>query len=209
MSNYKTLSNDPFGRCMKMQSCVGMNDVFNQEELRYLNEYMNTLELDDGVLTYEQTSRLPAGSVGHRISKTKFVFPNEDTQWMFERYNGAVDKLNQMYYNFDLNGFNELQFTEYRSGDGGKFDFHGDIHYGEPPSYMFQMRKLSIVVLLNSEFQGGEFQINTKNEIDSQTIQLKPGTMIAFPSWVLHRVTPVTKGNRRSLVTWVLGPKFR
>lgn len=209
MSVYKTLTNDPFSRCMKMQSCVGMNDVFNRDELSHLNSYMDNLELEDGVLTYEQTSGLPAGSVGHRISKTKFIFPSEDSQWIFDRINGAVDKLNQMYYNFDLNGYNELQFTEYRSEDGGKFDFHADIHYGEPPSYMYQMRKLSVVILLNEEFQGGDFQLNTKTEAETQTIKLRSGTMIAFPSWVLHRVTPVTKGNRRSLVTWVLGPKFR
>jgi PKHD-type hydroxylase len=209
MSNYTTLTNDPYARSIKLQRCVGMPDVFNVDELKYLNSYMDNLELENGMITSEQTYGKPAGSEQYRISKTRFIFPNEDTQWMFDRYNVAIDKLNQMYYNFDLNGFNELQFTEYRSADGGKFDFHCDIHYGEPPSYMYEMRKLSIVLLLNDDFEGGEFQINTKNEVNPQTIQLKPGTMIAFPSWVLHRVTPLTKGNRRSLVTWVLGPKFR
>jgi PKHD-type hydroxylase len=68
-------------------------------------------------------------------------------------------------------------------------------------------RKLSLVCQLSdpSEYEGGELQINT-GEIF--TPEKQKGTVILFPSYLLHRVTPVTKGTRRSLVLWIEGPAF-
>jgi PKHD-type hydroxylase len=70
-------------------------------------------------------------------------------------------------------------------------------------------RKLSVVVALNDGFEGGQFQINTNGEHNPETIPLPKGRLVVFPSYILHRVTPVTKGVRHSLVVWVVGPKFR
>jgi PKHD-type hydroxylase len=69
-------------------------------------------------------------------------------------------------------------------------------------------RKLSLVLLLTetSQFEGGDLQLFT-NEI--QTPEQLRGRVIGFPSYMSHRVTPVTKGQRKSLVCWVGGPHFR
>jgi PKHD-type hydroxylase len=71
------------------------------------------------------------------------------------------------------------------------------------------VRKLSFSVMLTDpeEYEGGELLL----KIDSFPITPpnKKGTVIFFPSYVLHEVTPVTKGTRKTLVGWVLGPKFR
>jgi PKHD-type hydroxylase len=76
---------------------------------------------------------------------------------------------------------------------------------------MIEPRKLSIAMLLNTpgeDFEGGEFQINGWRENKPINIDIRKGRIIAFPSFMIHRVCPVTKGVRKSLVIWVSGPKF-
>jgi PKHD-type hydroxylase len=69
-------------------------------------------------------------------------------------------------------------------------------------------RKLSLTLLLNDTFKGGEFCINAGVEENPDIPQMKKVKIILFPSFMIHRVAPVTMGTRRSLVVWVLGPKF-
>ena len=74
------------------------------------------------------------------------------------------------------------------------------------------VRKLSMTVLLNDNYEGGEFQFVTynKEECDINTPEFnKTGSIVVFPSDVEHRVTPVTKGIRYSLVVWFLGSPFK
>jgi PKHD-type hydroxylase len=70
-------------------------------------------------------------------------------------------------------------------------------------------RKLSLILQLSdaTEYEGGELQL--KDSSDHTAVERKKGHLIAFPSYLLHRVTPVTKGIRRSLVVWISGPAFR
>jgi PKHD-type hydroxylase len=69
-------------------------------------------------------------------------------------------------------------------------------------------RKLSLTLLLNDDFEGGEFQVNDGKEEMAITVPMNKGRVVLFPSFMIHRVKPVTKGVRKSLVVWVLGPKF-
>ena len=59
-----------------------------------------------------------------------------------------------------------------------------------------------------SEFEGGQLEIKTDSD-NPITLEQKRGRAWFFPSYVLHRVTPVTKGTRRSLVLWIGGPEFK
>ena len=72
------------------------------------------------------------------------------------------------------------------------------------------VRKLSMSVMLNSNFEGGEFEFVTYNkEVGTITsIEATAGSIIVFPSSMEHRVAPVTKGTRYSLVCWFVGPPF-
>ena len=67
-------------------------------------------------------------------------------------------------------------------------------------------RKLSMSIVLNSDFEGGDFEIR---DLDDKIPRLGEGSVIVFPSFIHHRVAPVTKGIRYSLVTWFVGPPFR
>jgi PKHD-type hydroxylase len=96
------------------------------------------------------------------------------------------------------------QIGRYKSADEGHYDWHMDVF---PPIDGVQ-RKLSISILLSdpSEFEGGELQFKG---IEDQKILTKQGSIVVFPSFIEHRVTPVTKGVRYSAVTWARGPAFR
>lgn len=114
-------------------------------------------------------------------------------------------------WNFDVMSYESPQYTSY--GEGQFYDWHVDVGVEKEKDIVF--RKLSMVITLNSEFKGGDFQIQTWNPPDSKkrhTTVLsmrKRGTIIVFPSFFYHRVTPVTEGTRKSLVCWFRGPAFR
>jgi len=123
---------------------------------------------------------------------------------MYEKLNGFIHRVNNNHFGYDGICLNETaQYTEY--SEGSFYDWHMDSSFSgkeEPP-----VRKISMTCLLSheSEFEGGDLQlINEKTNI-----QLKQGHAIFFSSFLRHRVTPVTKGNRKSLVVWFGGPSFR
>jgi len=70
-------------------------------------------------------------------------------------------------------------------------------------------RKLSMSIVLNSDFEGGDFEISgAQRYLKEGTPKLEEGSIIVFPSFLEHRVAPVTKGTRYSLVTWFMGPPY-
>lgn len=96
-----------------------------------------------------------------------------------------------------------IQFAQYSVGQ--HYDWHVD---NFPLSGKNTDRKVTVVVLLNdpSEFEGGEFQLRLYSQYIAP---LSKGSMIAFPSILEHRVTPVTNGVRYSATMWFQGPRFR
>ena len=68
------------------------------------------------------------------------------------------------------------------------------------------MRILFLLTDPETDYTGGNFEINTGG--NSEIVPFPKGRIIAFPSFILHRVTPVTSGTRKSIVIWVTGPKF-
>ena len=99
-----------------------------------------------------------------------------------------------------------MQLGVYQGGEKGHYDWHIDA----TPVDSCAPRKLSMALLLSdpTEFEGGEFQVKVAKDV-TDTLECKRGRAWFFPSYVLHRVAPVTKGVRRSAVLWVGGPEFR
>jgi PKHD-type hydroxylase len=153
---------------------------------------------------YELTKSVTIGaSSEYRDSRSVFIEPNPDTSWIYRRLTDAVMDINSRFFNFDLFGFTEgLQFTEY-TAPGGKYNPHID------KLYLKSIRKLSITVQLTdpNEYEGGDFEI--LDEVPGEKLTRTRGTLLAFPSYTLHAVTPVTKGTRNSLVSWVSGKPFK
>lgn len=182
-----------------------------EQEYAYWENGYTKQELDELVIKLDQ---LPSaeGVVGRgtvdkqiRNSKVAWVpFPSEDPS--FEPlYRALAERsriINDGYFQFNLWGFfDRLQYTVYE-GSEQHYGFHLDnMGVGGIP------RKLSFTIQLSDPFDydGGELQLQGKKN----TIAVRARGMIHFfPSTVLHRVTPITRGVRRSLVGWIVGPKF-
>jgi len=119
-------------------------------------------------------------------------------------------------WNFQYDWHESCQFTKYDKEQhyGWHQDSWKEPYGNDANNYSNKIRKLSSVVLLNNpkDFEGGDLEIKeySSNPTLFQTKQfLKKGSIIVVPSFILHRVTPVTKGLRYSLVTWTLGQPFK
>jgi PKHD-type hydroxylase len=142
-----------------------------------------------------------------RASEISWLGVKPELQPIWEKLSIAVAEVNRRYFHFDLTGFHEpIQLGLYTADKQGHYDWHIDAS----PTDNNVPRKLSIAMLLSdpSEFEGGEFQVKTSTDA-VQTLETLKGRAWFFPSYTLHRVAPVTKGVRRSLVLWVGGPAFR
>lgn len=211
---YKNLTNNTYERAIKTYEYVWWNDAFTDDELKKIELTCGQEELKDsttiGSINKDQVERI-------RKSKVKFFTRTCDTGWIFNKFNSVIKDLNETYYNFDLNGYGSFQYTLYDSSVKGKYDWHMDTTLGNSIDYMEpndrETRKLSMVMLLsepNVDFCGGEFQLYTGGDFDKpMTPDMKKGTIICFPSFLIHRVKPVILGVRKSIVIWVTGPKFR
>lgn len=143
-----------------------------------------------------------------RMSNIAWFHPTEDTQVIWQKIVNTVANVNAKFFHFDLTGcYEPAQLTLYKSEDVAHYDWHVD--YNRKAANTVP-RKLSMSLLLSDlkEFEGGELQIKTDDN-DVKVCEQKQGRAWFFPSYTLHRVAPVTKGVRRSLVLWVGGPPFK
>jgi PKHD-type hydroxylase len=142
-----------------------------------------------------------------RTSEVAWLGVKPEVAHIWQKLAGVVAEVNSRYFHFDLTGFHEpMQLGVYEAQKKSHYSWHIDA----APTDRNVPRKLSIAILLSdpSEFEGGEFQVKTVSD-EIQTLECKRGRAWFFPSYTLHRVAPVTKGVRRSLVLWIGGPAFR
>jgi PKHD-type hydroxylase len=173
-------------------------DLFSPEELDAI------IRIGEQI---ETAKALTGGDLGVpneniRKSGTAWMFPNEVTNWIFERLAHASLIMNGQYFGFKLTGMEQgLQFTTYEA-PGGHYEWHID------RGGQFGCRKLSLSVQLSDpdDYEGGELELWYGGE--PTVIDKQRGMTVWFPSWAMHRVKPVTKGVRRSLVCWISGPSF-
>ena len=168
--------------------------------------------------------------IGHDINtrNSQVIFFSD--KWVFELAYSFIKSANeQAGWEYDIESMENLQLTRYETE--GFYGWHSDGpsdnfgKYDRPKDDLLNglIRKLSITVLLNDDYEGGEFQFKFANEkmkgLDKvghglKTNTLTPpmkgtGSVIVFPSYQLHRVKPVTKGMRYSLVGWACGQPFK
>ena len=123
---------------------------------------------------------------------------------MYRDIEKIMKQTNGNHFGFDGMQITEMaQYTEYP--EGGFYDWHVDNDVNcahEPP-----VRKISMTCLLSpeSEFEGGDLELMA----EGKTTKIKQGHVIFFASFIRHRVTPIKRGNRKSLVMWFGGPPFK
>lgn len=167
-------------------------------------------------LTLERNPTVGRGDVlrvdpAMRDGQFAFFPGREEYLWLHDAIAECIREANGNFWKFKLKGIETIQYSEY--GMGHHYDWHADMAtdpYKEG-LYAGLTRKISVTVNLSdpSDYDGGEFEFldtGPKNRVVKESAARKRGTVIVFPSFVYHRVTPVTRGVRKSLVAWCLGP---
>jgi|13_taG_2_1085334.scaffolds.fasta_scaffold34061_4 PKHD-type hydroxylase len=178
---------------------VYADNVFTQEECKKILSLVDKKNQQDGETTgYGNDTNI-------RRSKILYIESNDpNNYWIFQRCSDVVKHLNDKFFQFNIDKLEALQIGEYDSNNSGCFKKHVDMEYKSQG-----FRKLSFSVQLSNieEYEGGDLRLYGGDDYD--TAPKKQGTIIGFPSYVLHEVTPVTSGVRYSLVGWAQGPKFK
>jgi|TARA_R100001509_G_C4878803_1_gene219404 PKHD-type hydroxylase len=143
-----------------------------------------------------------------RTSSIRFL----DEPWITNTITPYVMEANkEANWNFQFSQYEKAQFTIYDNNEF--YDWHCDT--SDTPFEDGTIRKLSVTVSLNDglEYEGGEFEIDNRNNFHEKNIHKldmirNVGSLVVFPSFLYHRVKPVTKGTRYSLVIWYSGRPF-
>ena len=150
-----------------------------------------------------------------RVSDIKWI----NDQWVFDTIWPWMQQANEHAgWKYHIDAAEAVQLTRYKVG--GFYSWHQDGNnchlsaYKEGNEFVFgKVRKLSMTILMNDDFEGGEFEIMTYSKGEKQVEQPfenpKAGQIIVFPSSMEHRVKPVKRGVRHSLVVWFLGPPMK
>jgi len=176
------------------------DDVFTEDELKKI------ISLEKELIFSDATTRSKATSDNSvRKTKVSWVQNNNESHYIYSNLCQTAVILNSIYFQFDLHGYYEcLQYSIYE-GEGGHYTWHYDMGMGfkAPP------RKLTTILMLssNDEYEGGDLEIfNPEKPVKLSNVF---GRVYVFPTYICHRVTPVTKGTRRTLVGWVCGNRFK
>ena len=193
---YPIIENDP-------QNYYYFEDGFSKEELKKIEKGVARLPLN--------TATTVGGlNIDTRTSRVKWVPQENNWAWLYEKLADYALQANNSLWNFNLHTLPEqIQYTEYLGSKNGKYEWHQDIGPG-----MLSWRKVSITVQLSEpdEYEGGDLQVFQGGEYKEQNFinaPRKAGCVFIFPSYMLHRVTPVTKGIRKSFVLWSGGGHYK
>jgi len=170
-------------------------EVFSKEECEKIIKIAKDTGMEEAT-THD-------GKKDIRVSNVSWLYPIEDLDWAYRKITDTVLHLNERYFKFDISGFNEgFQFTNYKA-PSGNYGKHVD------RAHNFVIRKLSLSVQLSDpkDYEGGDLRLYESDK--AKVMQKEQGTLILFPSFILHEVMPVTKGERNSLVAWVTGKQFK
>ena len=153
-----------------------------------------------------------------RISEVVWL----EEQWLYDLIFPFLREANQNSgWRYDIDAAEPQQLTRYRAGVNGHYSWHQDgqgdhmSKYDCPESPLLhgKVRKLTAAVSLNDTFKGGVFEFSTYGKGECRVVPpvdgVDQGNVLVFPGTLEHRVPPVTKGVRYSLITWFVGPPFR
>jgi PKHD-type hydroxylase len=180
---------------------ITWDDAFTEEEIESIKSIGLSLPMTNAFISDQED----ADCSEIRRSRVSWIANNNDNYWIYDKLAFVARSINSKFFDFDLFGFLEdMQFTEYVGESKGHYTWHQDLSEKSPGP-----RKLSLVLQLSdpADYEGGELQ--TMGSSEPSIVDKKKGLITAFPSWALHRVTPITSGTRHTLVVWVSGPSFK
>ena len=172
-------------------------------------------DVDNENLTFVEISEQNNPDANIRVSSVVWV----SNQWLYDTvwpYMEAAN--NNAGWEYDIVSAESMQITKYPKD--GFYSWHCDGNGDHPTAYNQpgnkfihgHVRKLSMSILLNDDYGGGDFQflLSDRGKQTIRTVELnKAGSIVVFPSYLEHRVSPITEGVRYALVIWFLGPPFK
>jgi PKHD-type hydroxylase len=186
--------------------------VFNDTEL------VNIIAMGERNLEDAKIDSTEQAIQGHRNSSIAWFKRKQETEFIFSRVLNMIAGENKNnHWNYDYDAVEDLQFTKYDGQKKQHYNWHADqrsLPYDNKVDEILRgkIRKISFSILLNEDYDGGNFEFETglpHEENRITTLTPSTGCAIVFPSFMYHRVTPVTKGVRYSLVGWICGRPFR
>jgi len=194
--NFRSSYNEP-------QVCFSRQNSFTPDELDRIYRNLSKVEYKDAkTLDTIDTDQIRRDI---RSSRIKWVPQNQEWSWMYEKLMNLIEEANEKHWRFNIvNAPEMIQYTEYIDTDGGHYTWHQDIGSGRPSH-----RKISVTVQLSDpdEYEGGDLEIWSGGSSIFKA-EKQAGLAVIFPSYMMHRVTPVIKGCRRSFVLWVGGSHY-
>lgn len=199
-----------------------VDNFLTDNEIEKIKTHAKTLIEEDGKIGLEEEKEKKEFSLDYhikdinkgviprkRISSVKWIVLNKDTNWLFEKIIDKINEVNSKNFDLQLKFVENLQFTEYTEEKKGFYSKHHDCGLKKSLENYVDIRKLSFTIQLTdeNEYEGGELIFHLDKE--EKKAPKSKGTIVFFESDILHEVTPVTKGVRHSLVSWVQGPNLR
>ena len=204
-------------KCAYLDRVATLPKVFTPDECtQIINTGLNNWEEQMGKIQRDKEGKIEQNfEDDFDYRNTTLYVPPEPDEWLFSKILDSIMNFNnhETGYQFGIKGLAEPpNLMRYQSedldknGKPGKYDWHMDIGPGAVPS----MRKLSYSLLLNpGEYEGGELYFHTGRNIDQPFPgQDQIGTIIVFPSYLVHKVSSITKGTRYTIVGWCHGNSF-
>jgi len=213
-------SEKPSRQCKYLDRVATLPNMFSPDECAdIINNGLNNWTESESKIQRDADGKIEQNFVEDLDYRNTTLFiPPEPDKELFDKILGNIVNFNSSTdgYGFDIAGMaeppNMMRYYApdiHPKGKPGKYDWHMDVGPGPVPS----MRKLSYSILLNAgEYEGGELAFHIGRNEDphpGQTGKDALGSMVLFPSYLVHRVLPMTKGTRYAIVGWTHGNSFR
>ena len=176
---------------------VGKN-MFNEKLLFDIDEYASHQQLESGgsyasTLDGEKQPMKTRSTMIHWMTNEKY---KNSLLPIYQQISYIVRKINDSMWGYSYTGYEPFQYSEYKIGD------HFDWHIDQNQFTGTEIRKISFSLGLSNknEYEGGDLIIKSSDQ--ENNYKLDRGDIVVFPSWMLHKVTPITKGKRRVVVGW-------
>ena len=171
----------------------------------------------DAVENYIEKQQLVKAKFRHNNNDTDLdAIRNSQIHWMtensykddliplYQELTNKIRQVNDKEWKWIIDGWEAFQYSEYDESYKGHYDWHIDYGMKTPDQPLSRKISFSLGISEKNEYEGGE--LITKMNINEDSYKLGRGEIAIFPSWMLHKVTPVTKGRRKVIVGWGMGP---
>ena len=201
-----------FDNFYERQLILAKENFLNESEISTISEIASEINFEKGLVNSDLDS-----NPDFRTSDIKWILKNEKSLWLYKKLIESCLHLNYTNYFFILETIEPLQFSSYDFKNKDRYSCHNDCGgILENKNFYRDVRKLSFSIQLSeeSDYSGGDLKIYTEDASfgpslsKSKNYTLAPkkkGSIIFFPSRLMHEVTEVTSGNRTSLVGWFSG----